>query len=63
MIVEQKNSSKQNKIRQLKKAIKSMYTFERVKNFKCLGVILNEDKSPNTFTRKNKKCQQNILYA
>jgi len=40
MIVEQKNSSKQNKIGQL--TIKD-YTFERVENFKYLGVILNKD--------------------
>jgi len=26
------------------------------RKFKYLGVILNEDKSPNRFTRKNKKC-------
>jgi nitrogen regulatory protein PII-like uncharacterized protein len=40
MIVEWKNSSKQNKVRQ--SAIKN-YTSERVENFKHLGVILNED--------------------
>jgi len=40
MKVEWKNSSKQNKIGQL--TIKN-YTFERVDNFKYLGVILNED--------------------
>ena len=39
MIVEWKNSSKQNKLGQL---TKKMYTFERVKNFKYLGVTLNE---------------------
>ena len=38
MIVEQKNSSKQNKIGHL--TIKN-YTFERGENFKYLGVILN----------------------
>jgi len=38
MIQEQKRISKQNKIEQL--TIKN-YTFERVENFKCLGVILN----------------------
>jgi len=38
--VEWKNTSKQNKIGQL--TIKN-YTFERVENFKYLGVILNED--------------------
>ena len=40
IIVEQRNSSKQNKIGQL--TIKN-YTFERVENFKHLSVILNED--------------------
>ena len=40
MIVEWKNSSKQNKIGQL--TIKH-YTFEKVENFKYLGVIFNED--------------------
>jgi len=38
--LEWKNSSKQNKIGQL--TIKN-YTFERVENFKYLGVILNEE--------------------
>jgi hypothetical protein len=51
--VEQKNSSKQNKIGQL--TIEN-YTFEKVEIFKYLDVILNEDKSPNRFTIKNKKC-------
>jgi len=40
MIVERKNSLKKNKIGHLK--IKN-YKFERVDNFKYLGVILNED--------------------
>jgi hypothetical protein len=40
MIVERKNTLKQNKIGHLK--IKN-YKFERVENFKYLGVILNED--------------------
>jgi len=42
MIVERKNSLKKNKIGHLK--IKN-YKFERVENFKYLGVILNEDNS------------------
>jgi hypothetical protein len=42
MIVERKNSLKQNKIGLLK--IKN-YKFERVENFKYLGFILNEDNS------------------
>jgi len=50
MVGEQKNSSKQNKIGKL--TIKN-YTSESVK---YLGVIINEDKSPNRFTRMNKKC-------
>jgi len=40
MIVEWKNFSRQNKIRQL--TIKN-YTVERVENFKYLGVIFNAD--------------------
>jgi len=40
MIVERKNSLKKNKIGHLK--IKN-YKFERMENFKYLGVILNED--------------------
>jgi len=40
MILERKNSLKQNKIGHLK--IKN-YKSERVENFKYLGVILNED--------------------
>ena len=40
MLVERKNSSKQNKLGQF--TIKN-YKFERVGNFKYLGVILNED--------------------
>jgi len=40
MIVERKNSLKKNKIGHLK--IKN-YKFERVENFKYLGIILNDD--------------------
>jgi hypothetical protein len=40
MIVEWKNSAKQNKIGQL---TTKNYTLERVKNFKYLGVLLNAD--------------------
>jgi hypothetical protein len=40
MIVERKNSLKQNKMGHLK--IKN-YKFERDANFKYLGVVLNED--------------------
>ena len=42
MIVERKNSLKKNKIGHLK--IKNQ-KYERVENFKYLGVILNEDNS------------------
>jgi hypothetical protein len=42
MIVERKNSSKQNKIGQI---IITNYTFERAENFKYLSVISNEDKN------------------
>ena len=45
MIVERKNSLKKNKIKHLK--IKN-YKFERVENFKYLGVILNEDNNNQT---------------
>ena len=45
MIVERKNSLKQNKLGHLK--IKN-YKFERVENFKYLGVILNEDNNNQT---------------
>ena len=47
MIVERKNSLEKNKIGQLK--IKN-YKFERVENFKYLGVILNEDNNNNNQT-------------
>jgi len=40
MIVERKNNLKKNKIEHLK--VKN-YKFERVENFKYLGVIINED--------------------
>jgi len=45
MLVERKKSLKQNKIGHLK--IKN-YKFERVENFKYLGVILNEDNNNQT---------------
>ena len=41
VIVERKNSLKQNKVGHLK--IKKKYKFERVDNFKYLGFMLNED--------------------
>jgi hypothetical protein len=40
--VERKNSLKKNKIGNLKILVKK-YKYERVENFKYLGVILNED--------------------
>jgi len=48
MVVERKTGLKENKIWHLK--IKD-YKFERVENFKYLGVILND-----RLTRNNKKC-------
>jgi hypothetical protein len=45
MIVERKNNLKKNKTGHLK--IKN-YKFERVENFKYLGVILNEDNNKQT---------------
>jgi len=45
MVVERKNSLKKNEIGHMK--IKN-YKFERVENFKYLGVILNEDNNHQT---------------
>jgi hypothetical protein len=59
MIAERKNSSKQNKIGHLK--IK-YYKFERVANFKYLGVILNEDNNHQTDLPERIKMLKNILY-
>jgi len=53
MIMEWKNSSKQNRIGH--STIKN-YTFERVENFKYLVLYLMKIIAPNKFTRKNKKC-------
>jgi hypothetical protein len=52
MIVERKNSLKKNKIGHLK--IKN-YKFERVENFKYLGVILNEDNNNQIGLQERKK--------
>jgi len=52
MIVERKNSLKKNKIGHLK--IKN-YKFERVKNFKYLGVILDEDNNNQTDLQERMK--------
>ena len=61
IIVEWKNSSKQNKKGQL--TIRS-YTLKRVEYFKYLGVILNEDNNHQIdLQEKIKKCQQNILHG
>ena len=60
MIVERKNTLRQ-KIGHLK--IKN-YKFERVENFKYLGVILHEDNNYQIHLQERiKKCEQNILYA
>ena len=48
MIVERKNSLKKNKIGHLKTKNYKNYKFERVENFKYLGVILNEDNNNQT---------------
>jgi len=54
MIVERKNNLKKNKIGHLK--IKNC-KFERVKNFKYLGVILNEDNNNQIHLQERiKKC-------
>jgi hypothetical protein len=61
VIVERKNSLKQNKIGHLK--IKN-YKFERAEIFKYLGGILNEDNNYQIdLHEKIKKCKQNILHA
>jgi len=61
IILEWKNSSKQNKKGQL--TIRS-YTLKRVEYFKYLGVILNEDNNHQIdLQEKIKKCQQNILHG
>ena len=52
MTVERKNSLKKNKIGYLK--IKN-YKFERVENFKYLGVIFNEDNNNQTDLQKRIK--------
>jgi hypothetical protein len=59
MIVERKNSLKKNKIGHLK--IKN-YKFERVENFKYLGVILNEDNNYQIGLQERIK-NPNIFYA
>ena len=65
MTVERKKSLKKNKIRHLK--IKN-YKFERVENFKYLGVILNEDNNKETDLQERIKmltkhilCYKNFL--
>jgi hypothetical protein len=57
MIVERKNSLKQNKIGHLK--IKN-YKFERVENFKYLGVILNEITITKETCKKTKNANKHI---
>jgi len=52
MIVERKNSLKKNKIGHLK--IKN-YNFERVENFKYLGVVLNEDNNNQIYLQERIK--------
>jgi len=52
VIVERKNSLKKNKIGHLK--IKN-YKFERVENFKYLGVLLNKDNNNQIDQKKEEK--------
>jgi len=59
MIVERKNSLKKNKIGHLK--IKN-YNFERVENFKYLGVILNEDNNNQMDLQERIKNANNATY-
>jgi hypothetical protein len=58
--VERKNSLKKNKIGNLK--IKN-YKFERVKNFKYVGVILNEDNSNSNSNNNQTDLQERIRNA
>ena len=61
MIVERKNNLKKNKKGHLK--IKN-YKFERVENFKYLGVILNEDNNNQIDLQERiKNANKNIIYA
>jgi len=61
MIMEWKNSSKQNRTKHL--TIKN-YTFERVENFKYLGVILEEDNKHQKIYKKELKMltKHNLCY-
>jgi len=60
MIVERKNSLKENKIGHLK--IKN-YKFEGVENFKYLGVILNEENNNQIDLQERIKNSKKIIYA
>jgi len=53
VLVEEKNSSKQNKIGQL--TIRKHYTFERVENFKYVGVTLKADNVHQTHLQERIK--------
>jgi len=50
--VERKNSLKKNKMGLFK--IKN-YKFERVQNFKCLGVVLNDENNEQTYLQERIK--------
>ena len=60
MIVERKNSLKKNKMGHLK--IKN-YKFERVENFKYLGIILNEDNNIQIDLQERIKNANKTFYA
>ena len=60
MIVERKNSLKENKIGHLK--IKN-YKFERMENFKYLGVMLSEDNNNQiNLQERTKMLTKHILF-
>jgi hypothetical protein len=60
MIAERKNSLKKNKMGHLK--IKN-YKFERVENFKYLGIILNEDNNIQIDLQERIKNANKTFYA
>jgi hypothetical protein len=59
MLVERKNNFKKNKIGHLK--IKN-YKFERVENFKYLGIVLNEDNNNEIHLQERIKNPNNTYF-